>query len=172
MNLYGPGDNYDLEAAHVLPALIRKAHEAKLRGDRELVVWGTGTPRREFLYSDDAAEACLFLMNLPAEKYGTFLADEAAPPLVNVGCGEDQTIRALAELVADVVGFGGKLVFDPSKPDGTPRKLQDVSRLAGLGWRARIGLREGIGLAYQAFLRDLAAAGNHPPSPPLSQESA
>jgi len=152
-NLYGPGDNYDLETAHVLPALIRKAHEAKLRGDRELVVWGTGTPRREFLYSDDAAEACLFLMNLPAQKYGTFLANEGAPPLVNIGCGEDQTIRELAELVAEVVGFRGRLAFDASKPDGTPRKLQDVSRLKALGWRPRIGLRAGIGLAYEDFLQ-------------------
>jgi len=150
-NLYGPGDNYDLETSHVLPALIRKAHEAKTRGDKELVVWGTGNPRREFLYSDDAAEACLFLMNLPVEKFGTFLANESAPPLVNVGCGEDQTIRALAELVAEVVGFGGRLVFDPSKPDGTPRKLQEVSRLKGLGWRSRIGLPEGIARAYADF---------------------
>jgi len=150
-NLYGPGDNYDLETSHVLPALIRKAHEAKARGDPELVVWGTGTPRREFLYSDDAAEACLFLMNLPAEKYGTFLANESAPPLVNIGCGEDQTIRALAELVAEVVGFKGKLVFDASKPDGTPRKLQDVSRLKALGWSPRTGLRAGIAHAYDDF---------------------
>jgi len=150
-NLYGPGDNYDLETSHVLPALIRKAHEAKTRGDKELVVWGTGKPRREFLYSDDAAEACLFLMNLPAEKYGTFLANESAPPLVNIGCGEDQTIRALAELVAEVVGFEGKLAFDASKPDGTPRKLQDVSRLKALDWKPRIGLREGIAQAYADF---------------------
>jgi GDP-L-fucose synthase len=152
-NLYGPGDNYDLETSHVLPALIRKAHDAKTRGDKELVVWGTGTPRREFLYSDDAAGACLFLINLPAEKYGPFLASESAPPLVNIGCGEDQTIRALAELVAEVVGFKGKLVFDASKPDGTPRKLQDVSRLKALGWSPRIGLREGVRLAYQDFLQ-------------------
>ncbi|HSH07716.1 MAG TPA: GDP-L-fucose synthase, partial [Burkholderiales bacterium] len=115
-NLYGPGDNYDLETSHVLPALIRKAHEAKTRGDKELVVWGTGKPRREFLYSDDAAEACLFLMNLPAEKYGGFLANENAPPLVNIGCGEDQSIGELATLVAEVVGFKGRLVFDTSKP--------------------------------------------------------
>jgi len=150
-NLYGLGDNYDLETSHVLPALIRKAHEAKTRGDKELVVWGTGNPRREFLYSDDAAEACLFLMNLPVEKFGTFLANESAPPLVNVGCGEDQTIRALAELVAEVVGFGGRLVFDPSKPDGTPRKLQDVSRLKALGWSPHIALRKGIARAYADF---------------------
>jgi len=161
-NLYGPGDNYDPETSHVLPALIRKAHEAKARGDRELSVWGTGTPRREFLYSDDAAEACLFLMNLPAEKYGSFLANEAAPPLVNIGCGEDQTVRELAELVARVVGFEGRLVFDTSKPDGTPRKLQDVSRLEALGWRPRIGLREGIERAYadfRAHAGKIAAAG-------------
>jgi len=155
-NLYGPGDNYDLETAHVLPALIRKAHEAKERGDTELVVWGTGKPRREFLYSDDAAEACLFLMNLPAEKYGPLLASSTAPPLVNIGCGEDQSICKLAELVAQVVGYGGKLVFDASKPDGTPRKLQDVSRLTGLGWRPRVVLRKGIGLAYHDFLGHLA----------------
>jgi len=150
-NLYGPGDNYDLETSHVLPALIRKAHEAKTRGAKELVVWGSGTPRREFLYSDDAAEACVFLMNLPTEKYGTFLANKSAPPLVNVGCGEDQTIREIAALVAEVVGFDGELVFDTSKPDGTPRKLQDVARLAALGWRPRIGLREGVTHAYADF---------------------
>ncbi len=156
-NLYGPGDNYDLETSHVLPALIRKAHEAKTRGDKELVVWGTGKPRREFLYSDDAAEACLFLMNLPAEKYGGFLANENAPPLVNIGCGEDQSIGELATLVAEVVGFKGRLVFDTSKPDGTPRKLQDVSRLKALGWRPRVGLREGVSLAYQDFLQRIDA---------------
>lgn len=150
-NLYGPGDSYDLATSHVLPALIRKAHEAKARGERELVVWGTGTPRREFLYSDDAADACLFLMNLPAEKYGTFLANESAPPLVNIGCGEDQTIHELAELVAEVVGFDGALAFDASKPDGTPRKLQDVSRLRALGWVPRTQLREGIAKAYADF---------------------
>jgi GDP-L-fucose synthase len=156
-NLYGPSDNYDLETSHVLPALIRKAHEAKQRGEKEMVVWGSGTPRREFLCSDDAAEACLFLMNLPAEKYGTLLANESAPPLVNIGCGEDQTIGALAELVSEIVGFEGKLVFDTSKPDGTARKLQDVSRLTALGWRPRIGLREGVELAYQDFLQRINA---------------
>jgi len=150
-NLYGPGDNYDLETSHVLPALIRKAHQAKTRGDRELVVWGTGKPRREFLYSDDAAEACLFLLNLPEEKYGSFLGSTTAPPLVNIGCGEDKSIRELAELVAQAVGFEGKLVYDTSKPDGTPRKLQDVSRLMGLGWRPRVRLEDGIPLAYADF---------------------
>jgi len=169
-NLYGPGDNYDLETSHVLPALIRKAHEAKMRGDKELVVWGTGKPRREFLYSDDAAEACLFLMNLPAETYGTFFASANVPPLVNIGCGMDQSIQELAELIARVVGFAGKLTFDTSKPDGTPRKLQNVSRLKALGWQQRIGLQEGIGLAYQDFLQCGSRAGL--PSTTANQSSA
>ncbi|MEW5791525.1 MAG: GDP-L-fucose synthase family protein [Pseudomonadota bacterium] len=150
-NLYGPGDNYDLNTSHVLPALIRKFHEAKQQGAREVVVWGTGTPRREFLYSDDLAEACLFLLNLPPARYQALLATAEQPPLINIGVGEDLSIRALAELVADVVGFRGALVFDPSKPDGTPRKLLDVSRLQQLGWRARVALRAGIELAYQDY---------------------
>jgi GDP-L-fucose synthase len=140
-NLYGPNDNYDLAGSHVLPALIRKAHEAQQRGDAEMVVWGTGAPRREFLYVDDLADACVFLMEQGQEG-----------ALLNVGVGEDVTIAALAQLVAEVVGFRGKLVFDTSKPDGTPRKLLDVSRLAALGWRARTPLREGIALAYRDFL--------------------
>lgn len=150
-NLYGPGDNYDLNTSHVLPALIRKFHEAKQQGAREVVVWGTGMPRREFLYSDDLAEACLFLLNLPPARYQALLATAEQPPLINIGVGEDLSIRALAELVADVVGFRGALVFDPSKPDGTPRKLLDVSRLQQLGWRARVALRTGIELAYQDY---------------------
>jgi len=149
-NLYGPNDNYDLQTSHVLPALIRKAHEAKERGDARLVVWGTGAPRREFLHVDDLADACVFLM----ERGG----DE---PLLNVGTGEDLTIGDLARLVCEVVGFGGELAFDTSKPDGTPRKLLDVSRLAALGWRASIPLREGIAAAHRDFLarrgRDAAA---------------
>ncbi len=147
-NLYGPNDNYDLANSHVLPALIRKAHEAKARGDAELVVWGTGTPLREFLYVDDLADACVHLM------------ETGAPDLlVNVGVGQDVTIRELAETVKQIVGFDGALVFDTSKPDGTPRKLMDVSLLARLGWRARTGLREGIALAYADFLsRQHAAA--------------
>jgi GDP-L-fucose synthase len=140
-NLYGPNDNYDLNNSHVLPALIRKAHEAKLRGDAELVVWGTGTPMREFLYADDLADACVYLMEQGYDG-----------PLVNIGTGTDITIRELAETVVKVVGFGGKLTFDTSKPDGTPRKLMDVSRLSGLGWRATTGLQEGIAKAYQDFL--------------------
>lgn len=140
-NLYGPGDNFDLNSSHVLPALLRKAHEAKMSGARELVVWGSGQPRREFLHVDDMAAACLFL-----------LRNYDSPEIVNVGCGEDVTIRELAELVCDVVGFDGELTFDASKPDGTPRKLLDVSRLAGLGWRPTISLREGIAGTYEWFL--------------------
>lgn len=136
-NLYGPNDNYDLANSHVLPALIRKAHEAKQRGDREYTVWGSGTPRREFLYVDDLADACVHLMEL-----------DYAGPLVNIGTGEDVTIRELAETVMDVVGFKGRIVYDASKPDGTPRKLLDVSRLAALGWCARMPLCEGIKRAY------------------------
>ena len=140
-NLYGPGDNFDLQSSHVLPALIRKFHEAKIRGDERVVIWGTGTPRREFLHVDDLAEAAVFLMR----RY----SDEQ---FINVGSGEDMTIRELAGLVAEVVGFAGIIVTDPSKPDGTPRKLMDVSRLAGLGWRARRPIRGGIDGAYRWFL--------------------
>ena len=138
-NLYGPNDNYDLANSHVLPALIRKAHEAKARGDTDYMVWGSGTPRREFLYVDDLADACVFLMETGYED-----------TLLNVGTGEDVTIRELAETVMDVVGFDGNIVYDHSKPDGTPRKLLDVSRMSALGWRARTGLREGIEYAYAA----------------------
>ena len=138
-NLYGPNDNYDLATSHVLPALIRKAHEAKQRGDAELVVWGSGTPRREFLYVDDLADACVHLMQQGYDG-----------PLVNIGCGVDLTIRELAQTVMNVVGFSGRIAFDTSKPDGTPRKRLDVSRLAALGWRARTPLAEGIRLAYEA----------------------
>ena len=151
-NLYGPNDNYDLQNSHVLPALVRKMHEAKARGDGEVVVWGTGSPRREFLYSEDMADACVFLMSHESEKLqGLF--NEAGPPLVNIGCGEDLSIRELAELVREVVGFPGKLVFDTSKPDGTMRKLLDVGGLAQLGWRARTSLRDGVALAYEAFMK-------------------
>lgn len=149
-NLYGPGDNYDLRTSHVLPALIRKTHEAKTRGDGELVVWGTGKPKREFLYSDDMADACASLLGLDDAQFGRAL--ESYPPLVNIGCGKDLTVRELAELVARVIGFKGTLRFDASKPDGTPRKLLDVSRMERLGWRARIGMEEGVALAYRDFL--------------------
>lgn len=141
-NLYGINDNYDLNNSHVLPALIRKAHEAKVRGDRELIVWGTGTPMREFLYADDLADACVHLME-----------QDYSGPLVNIGTGTDVTIRELAETVTRVLGFTGTLTFDTSKPDGTPRKLMNVSRLTQLGWRATTNLEDGIRLAYQDFLK-------------------
>jgi GDP-L-fucose synthase len=149
-NLYGPGDNYDLETSHVLPALIRKIHEAKVRNDKEVVVWGTGKPRREFLYSDDMADACLTLMRHPETAFGDLCA--AYPPLVNVGCGEDLTIRQLAETVAKVVGFDGALRFDTSKPDGTPRKLLDVGKITAIGWRPVTAMESGIRKAYADFL--------------------
>jgi GDP-L-fucose synthase len=149
-NLYGPGDNYDLQTSHVLPALIRKAHEAKQRGDEALVVWGTGRPRREFLYSDDMADACLALLKLDDARFNAAIG--AYPPLVNIGSSTDQTIRELAELVARVVGFKGALRFDASKPDGMPRKLLDVSRMTKLGWAPRVLVAEGIALAYGDFL--------------------
>ena len=140
-NLYGPNDNYDLANSHVLPALIRKAHEAKRRGDSELVVWGSGAPRREFLYVDDLAEACVFLM-------GQGITDG----IYNIGAGEDITIRELAETVMSIIDFPGSILFDTSKPDGTPRKLLDVSRLRDIGWQASTPLREGIALAYRDFM--------------------
>lgn len=143
-NLYGPADNYDLQTSHVLPALIRKMHEAKMRGEAQATVWGTGLPRREFLCSDDMADACLFLMeHHDAHDIGEF---------VNIGAGVDLTIRELAELVADVVGFRGSLFFDSSKPDGTPQKLLDVSRLNSLGWYPKVKLKDGIRAAYQDFV--------------------
>jgi GDP-L-fucose synthase len=152
-NLYGPNDNYDLATSHVLPALIRKAHEAKRRAEAEFVVWGTGTPKREFLYVDDLADACVHLMELDVES-----------ALLNVGTGTDVTIRELAETVMDVVGYRGRIVFDRSKPDGTPRKLLDVSRLEALGWKARTDLRTGIARAYAAapFRRDASTTSPAP----------
>lgn len=189
-NLYGPGDNYHLENSHVIPAMLRKFHLAKLArlGDlaairrdeanfgpipaeikeaigldptasaltphaaqAQVVIWGSGTPRREFLYSEDMAAACLYLLEQAEEKLAD-LFNPDSPPLVNIGCGEDLTIRALAELIAEVVGFPGELIFDPSKPDGTMRKVMDVSRLAQLGWRRRVLLREGLARAYQDML--------------------
>lgn len=150
-NLYGPGDNYDLQNSHVLPALIKKTHEAKLRGDREVVVWGTGRPRREFLYSEDMADACVYLMSLPDEKFAALLNADA-PPLVNVGSGVDLSILELAELVKNVVGFEGRLTFDANKPDGTMQKLMDVTKLMQLGWRYRTSLEDGVRQAYRDFL--------------------
>jgi GDP-L-fucose synthase len=139
-NLYGPNDNYDLQNSHVLPALVRKMHEAKERGDSEVVVWGSGTPKREFLHADDLADACFYLMQTYSEE-----------GLVNIGVGEDISIKELALLIKDIVGFEGKLTFDSTKPDGTPRKLMDVSKLHSLGWKASTGLREGIETAYNDF---------------------
>jgi len=155
-NLYGPDDNFDLNSSHVLPALLRKAAVAKARGDEELVVWGSGTPRREFLHADDLAAACLFVLNLPEERYGRFL-NETEAPLVNIGTGEDVTIRELAEIVQRVTGFAGRLRFDASKPDGTPRKLMDVGRMHELGWRHTIELEDGVRLVYAAVSERLLA---------------
>jgi GDP-L-fucose synthase len=142
-NLYGPNDNFDLQTSHVLPALIRKVHEAKRDGAKEVAVWGSGKPRREFLHVDDLADACFFLL----ENYNS-------PEIVNIGCGEDVSIRELAETVCEVIGFEGSLAFDTSKPDGTPRKLMDVGRLLALGWKPRIGLKDGIRDAYDWFLKN------------------
>jgi len=140
-NLYGPNDNFDLETSHVLPALLRKAHEAKTRKDRKLIVWGTGKPRREFLHVDDLASVCLLLL----EKYNS-------PEIINVGCGEDISIRELAELICDIVGFDGELAWDSTRPDGTPRKLLDVTKQRALGWKPTIPLRDGIAQTYKWFL--------------------
>ena len=171
-NLYGPGDNYDSNNSHVIPALIRKFYEAKIKGEKEVVVWGTGTPRREFLYSDDMAHACVYLMTTPDERFRTLLGASASasgphgelaqrksdslPPLVNIGTGTDITISELAELVKNVVGFHGEIVFDTSKPDGTPRKLLDVSRLKALGWTASTELNAGLSEAWRDFNLNLA----------------
>jgi GDP-L-fucose synthase len=157
-NLYGPGDNYDLANSHVLPALIRKAHEAKLAGQPTLVVWGTGTPRREFLYSDDMAEGCVHLMRLPDPAFDALLGvaerggDPDIAPIVNVGSGDVYSILELATTVAEVVGFNGQIVLDTSKPDGTPRKLMNSSRLRAQGWSPKIELREGISRAHRNYL--------------------
>jgi len=144
-NLYGPNDSFDLETSHALPALLRKAHEAKTRSEKKLIVWGTGKPRREFLHVDDLASACLLLL----EKY-------EFPEIINIGCGEDITIRELAELVCEVVGFGGDLVWDTTKPDGTPRKLLDITKIRALSWQPTIPLRQGIAQTYEWFLANRA----------------
>jgi GDP-L-fucose synthase len=159
-NLYGPEDNYDLKNSHVIPAMIRKLHEAKASGADHVVLWGTGTPRREFLYSDDAADACMVLMNLPEGELDGIAMSRQMPPLVNVGCGQDLTIRELSQLVASVVGFQKELVFDSSKPDGTPRKLLDISRLTAMGWKPRVPLREGLAISYRSFLEENAVGSD------------
>jgi GDP-L-fucose synthase len=158
-NLYGPGDNYDLNTSHVIPALIRKFHEAKVANASTVSVWGTGTPKREFLYSEDMADACIFLMSLPDDKYRDLLGsdeletDKFEPPLVNIGAGNDVSIKELAEIVRHVVGFDGEIVFDTSKPDGTARKLMDIEKLSSMGWRALVGLDAGVAKAYSAYTK-------------------
>jgi GDP-L-fucose synthase len=154
-NLYGPGDNYHPENSHVIPAMIRRFHEAKVSGAPSVAVWGTGTPKREFLYSEDMADACVYLMNLPDEKFVPLLGqnrNDGLPPLMNIGVGHDLTIRELAETVKDVVGYHGTIEFDASKPDGTPRKLMDVGRLNAMGWKASTTMQSGLAVAYQDFM--------------------
>ncbi len=154
-NLYGPGDHYDLQNSHVLPALIRKIHEAKQRGEHQVTLWGSGRPRREFLLSDDMAEACVYLMRLPATGFDRLVAPAQAP-LLNIGAGEDRSIAELAALVAEVLDYRGEFVYDASKPDGTPRKLLDSTRLRDLGWTPRMSLREGLKIAYADYLENTA----------------
>lgn len=153
-NLYGPGDNYHPDNSHVIPALIRKFHEAKINHQPTVTIWGSGTPRREFLYSDDMAQACLFLMQLPDNQFKQLLAqdrNDGLPPLVNVGTGSDITIKQLAELVGSVVGYGGQLIFDSTKPDGTMRKLMDVSLINSIGWDDSTSLHDGLVFAYENY---------------------
>jgi GDP-L-fucose synthase len=147
-NLYGPNDNFDLETSHVLPALMRKFHEAKTSGAKTVTVWGTGTPRREFLHVDDLADACLHIISLDEPVYEK-LVSENVTPLVNVGCGKDQTIAEMAQIIRNVTGFKGDIVYDRSKPDGTPQKLLDVSLLTRLGWQQTIPLEKGLAMTYQ-----------------------
>jgi GDP-L-fucose synthase len=153
-NLYGPEDNFDLVTSHVLPALLRKIAIAKASGAKQITVWGTGTPRREFLYSDDLAEACVFLLEMQPERFATLLQEDQ-PPLINIGVGEDVTIRELAELICRQLNYDGELVFDSTQPDGTPRKLLDVSRMRALGWEAKISLEEGIRRTYAGAVEKL-----------------
>jgi len=158
-NLYGPGDNFDLETSHVAAAVVRRLHEAKQANQPSVTLWGTGTPRREFLYSDDLADAVLHLLQLPSERYERLVASESSPPIINIGCGEDMSICEFAETVKEVAGYRGEIIWDSRRPDGTPRKLLDISRLTALGWRPRVGLREGLVRLYQQYLNDLA--GTH-----------
>ena len=163
-NLYGPGDNYDLSNSHVIPALIRKFHDAKQRGDNEVVVWGTGRPRREFLYSDDLADACVFLMNLANDVFDSVITPQAsvlfpqpsAPPLINIGSGQELTIAELAEMVAGAVGYSGATVFDENRPDGTSRKLLDSTAIRKLGWTPETSLEKGLELTCATYLAGLS----------------
>jgi GDP-L-fucose synthase len=158
-NMYGPGDNYDLQTAHVLPALIRKFHEAKVRREKTVTLWGSGKPRREFVYSDDMADACIHLMNLPEQQLAAAFNPQQ-PPLFNIGHGKDQTIRELAEVIKRIVESDAGIAYDPSKPDGTPQKLLDTSKLGALGWRPRVALEEGLRLTYASFLKETAPRAN------------
>jgi GDP-L-fucose synthase len=154
-NLYGPGDNYHPENSHVIPALIRRFHQAKLANAPSVTVWGTGTPKREFMYSEDMADACVYLMNLPDEQFVPLLGqdrNDGLAPLMNIGVGHDLSIRELAETVAATVGYAGRLEFDSTKPDGTPRKLMNVDRLNAMGWKATTTMQDGLAVAYQDFL--------------------
>jgi GDP-L-fucose synthase len=164
-NLYGPGDYYDLNNSHVIPGLIRKMHEAKVGGAAEVVIWGTGNARREFLYSDAAADACIFLLNQPEAQFKEVTQDNETAPIVNIGCGDDITVAELAKLVAEVVGFVGRLKFDTSKPDGTPRKLMDIGRLRKFGWNPppAKSLRDGLQKAYRDYLESGAEARDGKP---------
>lgn len=155
-NIYGRGDHYDLVNTHVIPAIIRKCHEAKTCGNDEVVIWGTGTAKREFLYSDDLADASVFIMSLSDDSFSLILNPQSVvPPIINIGCGEDLTIQELAEVVKKVVGFKGKIIFDPSKPDGTPRKLLNIEKINKLGWKPKITLQAGIEKSYQDYLQQL-----------------
>jgi GDP-L-fucose synthase len=154
-NLYGPGDNYDLNNSHVLPALIRKFHEAKVNGSSAVSIWGTGTPRREFLYSDDMADACIFLMSLPDRDFNMHLGrdqNDGLPPIINIGVGEDISIAELAEKIAKVVGYSGQINYDTTMPDGTHRKLMNITRLQSLGWKAKMTFHDGLLHTYASYL--------------------
>lgn len=166
-NLYGPGDNYDLQNSHVIPALIRKMHEAKVANQNEVEIWGTGKPRREFLYSDDLARGCVFLLGLEQSEYTTLVSSETQAPLINVGCGEDVTIAELAQTIANVVGFEGKLSFNDTYPDGTPQKLLDVTKVRQLGWCAQVALQDGLENAYEIFKHSLMISNTHNEMLPL-----
>ena len=153
-NLYGPQDNYDLENSHVLAALIRKIHQAKVNNVPPVTVWGSGMPRREFLYVDDLADACIFLINLPEKQYNKLLLNDMQPPLINIGWGKDISIKELVDLVKEVIGYTGNVQWDTSKPDGTPRKLLNIDKMNGLGWMPKVNLREGIRLAYSDYQQE------------------
>lgn len=159
-NLYGPGDNYNLQNSHVMPAMIRKMHIAKTSGCESVTLWGTGSPFREFLFNRDLAEACVYLMNLDEDMYGKFVGHDDIAPLVNVGSGSDLTIKELAETVARVVGYNGELIWDTTKPDGTPRKLMDSGRIFSLGWKPKVKLKDGIAISYQDFLARIEEFGD------------